>query len=338
MSKIFASTACTREDFLEVAAHAGVETRYFVRPLNELMQLGSFAERNAIFARDGLALAVRAVTRCLHNADVTPADIAGVIFVSSTGFAVPSLDVALLQQMQFPANTRRWPVFGWGCFGGVAALQLAFDYTRAHPTQRILICCVELCSLAFQSRDLGKKAMIANSIFNDGAAAALVEGASVARQNLSGVSPASDLYLRAPRIVATHSHLFPATTHLMGWEQRDTGFQVILSPDIPDVVLREGAAFLDALLRNAAIERAAVRSLLVHPGGAKVLRALEESVGATADVAPFSWQVLAQFGNMSSCSILFVLEKFLAAERMSGAHAVLAFGPGFSAEGIVLTC
>ena len=310
-------------ELIRVFENSRVEDRYFVRPFEELMQLGTFVERNKIFAEAGYRLAERAVQECLAAAQLDPGAISGIVFVSTTGFSVPSLETTLINRLGFHPATRRWPIFGWGCTGGVAGLAQACAQTRADPRQRILLVAVELCSLAYQARDLTQKALIASAIFNDGAAAVLVAGDEATQ-------PQSD----GPQILAAKSHLYPATQEVMGWEQVETGLQVVLSPRIPELVRDDARRFLASLTAEAGKTIADLNGVLSHTGGARILQALEEVLGLELKL---SWETLRKFGNLSSASILFTLkaamQNRLPAKELG---ALVAFGPGFSAEGLLV--
>lgn len=305
--------------------HALVDDRYLVCTLEELLTEKTFPERNHLFFDKGLPLAEQAILRCLAQTDAAPADIDNIIFVSTTGFVVPSLDAYLIERLGCPATTRRYPIFGWGCTGGLAGLRLASALAETHPRARTLLVNLELCSLAFQPNDRSVKALIGNAIFNDGATATLIEGKDIATQRTS------------PKIVGSRSFLFPDTKDLMGWEHIDSGLQVILSPTIPALANIHAAPFVAALLADCGKHGDDLQLFLFHPGGAKVLSALATALAIPPPRMAYSWRTLKRFGNMSSCSVFFVLQEALAHTPPAGSLGLmLAFGPGFSAEGIVL--
>jgi alkylresorcinol/alkylpyrone synthase len=307
--------------------NALVEERYFVRPIEEILRLGPLAERNRIFGEDGCRLAEKAARACLEKARADPRQIDALVFVSTTGFVVPSLDVLLAERLKCAASIRRLPVFGWGCTGGVSGLAQAYALTKAEPKARVLVVALELCSLAYQERDVTPKALIASAIFNDGAAAVLVEGDEAAGRGAPS----------GPKILAARSHLFPETTDLMGWEQVATGLQVILSPRIPELVLTEARGFVQAVLGDRRVRLGDMPQILSHTGGAKVLSALQEALSLNRSQLEISWGILRRYGNMSSVSVLLSLEEALRRGYPEGSNSLmLAFGPGFSAEGLLL--
>ncbi len=304
--------------------NAQVQTRYFVSPLNHFRELGSFAERNQVYFEEGLKLCLKAAQECLNQSKVSPDEVSGLIFVSTTGFTVPSLDAYLIQELGLPASTRRTPIFGWGCTGGVQGLTKAFEYTQAYPNEKVLLLNLELCSLAYQISDTSPKGLVGGAIFNDGATAVLIEGEKT--------SPRGKL-----KICAARSHLFPQTYSHMGWKQLDSGLEVILGPEIPSLVQEKAHEFISQLLRSFQLSPGDLSFVLCHPGGAKILKAFQEVLKLSDQKMQISWEILRQYGNMSSCSVIFELQKLLEEKPERGEFGVMsAFGPGFSAEGLVL--
>jgi alkylresorcinol/alkylpyrone synthase len=310
----------------ELFRNARVRDRYFIRPFPEVLRFESFEWRNRLFLSDGLPLAASAVRNCLEGAGLAPHQVDALFFVSTTGFTVPGLDTYLIETLGFREDTRRFPLFGWGCNGGVAGLAAAADFTRAHPRSRALLVNLETCSLAYQASDVTPKALISAAIFNDGAASALVEG-----------DEAGPTRTRAPKILHSQSRFFSDTSRLMGWEQVATGLQVILSPKIPELAGREAKGFIAALLADEGLSPTDVSLLASHTGGAKILEALEESLNPKPEALAASWETLKKFGNMSSASVLFVLKEIEGRRPAPGSLGVaLSFGPGFASEGLLL--
>ncbi|HZG69467.1 MAG TPA: 3-oxoacyl-[acyl-carrier-protein] synthase III C-terminal domain-containing protein, partial [Herpetosiphonaceae bacterium] len=214
---------------------------------------------------------------------------------------------------------RRTPIWGLGCAGGVAGLARASEYVRAYPSQRALLVCVELCSLTFQFDDLSKRNLVAASLFGDGAAAVLIEGDEVGSNH--------------PQVIATESTLFPDSLDLMGWDIVDTGMRVVFGAGIPRVVTVHYHELASEFLAAYGLRLADVRHHIYHPGGAKVLRAYEQAGGLAPDALRTSRQVLREYGNMSSATVLFVLEEYLRHGIAPGEYGLMTvFGPGFSAE------
>lgn len=307
------------EQIDRVFANAQVAQRHFIQPIEQVLAQTDMPARNRIFATAGLDLAVEAAQHCLTQVQADPQSIDHLLFVSTTGFVVPSLDTYLIERLRLRRDVARVPIFGWGCSGGAAAVALAARLVQADPQARVLVVILELCSLAFQERDVSQKAMISSAIFNDGAAAVLLAGEG------------------GPRVVGSHRHLFPRSEDLMGWEQVPTGLQVILSPAIPELVEQETRPFVERLLAQHGRELSELQVVLSHPGGAKILQAVEAALADYAAVLEHSWETLREVGNISACSIIFVLQRAMRQGYPSGTLGMLsAFGPGFAAEGVLL--
>lgn len=324
VGQIFAGRIPGLERLLAVFDHSRIVTRNLVRPLDWYCQPQSAQERNRIYLDEGLELLARATQCCLEQASCEPAAIDHVIAVSSTGHAAPSLDARLINRLGLRPDVTRLPVWGLGCAAGAAGLARAFDHCRAHPRATVLLVALETCSLTFMSSDLSKKNLIGTAIFADGAAAVLVAGVEAAGSG--------------PRLLATRSHLFPQSENIMGWEFGDTGMQLILSPRLPAVVKEELPRLVDGFLRSRGLDRSDLSHYLTHPGGAKVVDAYREALGLRNGELDLTEEVLREHGNVSSVSVLVVLERWLASQRarQSGYGLLSAFGPGFSAEQVLL--
>ncbi len=240
----FAAAFPDIDRYLTVFRHARIETRYFAAPLEWLMTPHSLEECNDLFIAAATALGEQAAGRCLEAAGLTPGDIDHLIWVSTTGLAAPSPDAMLINRMGMGRHTRRTPIWGLGCAGGVAGLARAFEYVRAFPQQRVLLLSVELCSVTFQWNDHSKRNLIAASLFADGGTAVLVEGDDVKlrieneklRNNRAPILNSQFSILNCPRILGTQSTLWPDTLEIMGWDIVDTGMQVVFSSRIPGII------------------------------------------------------------------------------------------------------
>jgi alkylresorcinol/alkylpyrone synthase len=269
-------------------------------------------------------LGAEAAKRCLAAAKLTPRDVDHIFFVSTTGMAAPSVDARIMTLLDMPRHTRRTPIWGLGCAGGVAGLARASEYVRAFPGHRALLVCVELCSLTFQFDDRSLRNLVAVSLFGDGAAAVLLEG-----DGLGGAGP---------EIVATESTLFPDSLDLMGWDVVDTGMRVVFGAGIPRVVTSHFCQLATGFLGAHGLSLGQIDHHIYHPGGAKVLRAYEQAGGLAPSALDHSRAVLRDYGNMSSGTVLFVLKEFLDRGIAPGEHGlVTVFGPGFSSE-MALVC
>lgn len=325
-AQLFSSAADVDPRLLQVFENAQIETRHLCVPLEWFATRHSFAEANDLYVERGLALAADVAGRALARAGLGPQDVDVVLFVSSTGLATPSLDARLANVMGFRADVRRVPVWGLGCAGGAAGLSRARDFALADPSARVLLIALELCSLTFQHADRSKRNLVASSLFADGAAAAVVAGADAA---VAGAG-----HRRPLELLASRSTLWPGTLDVMGWTVDGDGLHVVFSSDIPTIVREKLRPSLLAFLAECGLSLASLPHLVTHPGGVKVLNAYRESLGLPEVAFRHARDVLREFGNMSSPSCLFVLERFLdAGEIGPDAHAVIAaLGPGFCSE------
>jgi alkylresorcinol/alkylpyrone synthase len=304
---------------IEAFAHTGIERRHLVRPTSWYGAPHDFPEKNAVYREAALALALSASERALAASGVPRDRIGAILLVSTTGLATPSLDSHLIQRLGLPLTTARLPIWGLGCAGGAAGLARADDLVTALG-KPVLLVAVEICSATFMHGDRTKSNVIATALFADGAAALVLapEG-------------------RGPEVIGSHSHLVENSDDVMGWSVTAEGLQVIFSRSIPQIVRRLAAEVATAAARSVGLEARDFANYVFHPGGAKVLEAYEETFSLTEDRLQHATSVLRDYGNMSSPSVLFVLDRFLAAHPPSGAPALLmALGPGFSAESVIL--
>ncbi|MGY3622244.1 alkylresorcinol/alkylpyrone synthase [Bradyrhizobium sp. USDA 10063] len=315
----FGSRTKTLKRYLTVFDHALVDQRFFCVTPEWFLGEHRISETNQIYLEWAKELACKATVRCLNRAGVKPEQVDRIIFVSSSGIATPSLDVDLIMKAGLRTDVRRTPIFGLGCAGGASGVSLAGAICRA-TNERILLVAVELTSLTFQPNDLTPKNVVATSLFGDGAAALLIGPA----ESGSGILD----------IVRSTSLLYPDTTSLMGWHFGDSGFEVVVSERIPSMISELMPHALRSLLANDSIHLNQVKSLVFHPGGRRVLEVFEQSLGRSSKDFVSSYETLRRHGNMSSATVLFVLDHVLEHERQApGSYGILAaFGPGFSAE------
>lgn len=299
--------------------HSRIEWRQFVMPLEWYTIPHPPAERNRIFQSVGVELLVRAVADCLDQADCPATAIDQIILVNSTGLATPTLDAQLFPHCGFKPSTSRLPIWGLGCAGGASGLSRAHDYCLAHPRSRVLLLALECCSLTFAADDRSRKNLIATSLFGDGCAVALIVGDQAA--SAGGVE-----------IVATRSQLYPETLRIMGWDIGDRGMELVLSPRLPLLVREALGPLIDTFLREEGRSRGDLVHYLTHPGGARVLDAYRDALDLDDAQLALSAAILRDHGNVSSVTILLVLAAWLARCPAPGTGLISAFGPGFSAE------
>lgn len=307
------------ERLLPVFDNACIAKRHLARPLAWYAAEHSFAEANLLYGEIALELAVAAAAQALGRAGVAPGDVGLVVFVSSTGITTPTLDAKLIQRLGISANAARLPVWGLGCAGGVTGLARAAELAAAVPDRAVLLVAAELCSLTFQRNDFSKSNLVGAGIFADGAAAAVITADG-----------------EGPELLGARSTLFTDTEDIMGWDVIDTGLKVRFSRDIPAFVRHYLPGLAAAACREWGLTRRDIVHYVVHPGGAKVLDAYADSLGLPAAALAAAYEVLADYGNMSSASVLFVLERFMRGTPPEDAYGVmLALGPGFSAEQVL---
>lgn len=297
--------------------------RHLALPLEQYPALESFAQRNAAWERVAVDLGEQAVRKALLAADVAPAQVDHLYFVTVTGISTPSVDARLVERLGLRPDVKRVPIFGLGCVAGAAGLARAADVLRSQPREIAVLLSVELCSLTLQREDISIPNIIASGLFGDGAAAAVLSGG--VRQN-------------GPRILATRSVFYPGTERVMGWDVVEGGFKVVLSPQVPQLVRDRLRGDVDAFLGSQGLRRADIAHFLAHTGGPKVLEAFEEALELPHEKLRRSWESLQQVGNLSSASVLFVLSDLLASgeARPGEKGLLLAMGPGFCSELVLL--
>jgi alkylresorcinol/alkylpyrone synthase len=297
--------------------------RHLALPLEEYAALQGFAERNAAWTRVAADLGATAVRKALLAADLAPAQVDHLYFVTVTGIATPSIDARIVEPLGLRADVKRSPLFGLGCVAGAAGLARASDVLRSARGEVAVLLSVELCSLTLQREDLSIPNIIASGLFGDGAAAAVLDGGARGR---------------GPRIVATRSVFYPGTERVMGWDVVDSGFKVVLSPGVPQLVREELRGDVDRFLGDHGLRRSDVSHFVCHTGGPRVLEAFEEALELPRAALQRSWDSLHREGNLSSASVLFVLSDLLASgeARPGDRGLLLAMGPGFCSELVLL--
>lgn len=317
-------------------ASAGVDRRHLVLPLEEYAGLHSLGATNAVFVREGALLAERACRRALAAAGMEPAEVDHVFVTSVTGVAAPSLDVFLSERLGLRADVRRTPSFGLGCAGGAGGLVRVHDHLLGRPGDVSLLVAMELCSLTLQHDDDSTANMVASGLFGDGAAAVVTLGAEHPRAQETRAQ--ENGRRRSAELVDTRSLLYPGTRDALGWEVRDTGFAIVLSADLPDLLRAHLPADVKGLLAEHDLTPADVPTWVVHAGGPRVIDAVRDALGLSEHTVRESRASLAEAGNLSSVSVLDVLARTLArSDAPPGSPAILmAFGPGVSCELVLL--
>lgn len=330
--ELFKDKIAQLDRLLTVFENGDITTRHFCVPLEWHQTDHSFEERNNIYIELATTYSVEVIQACLQNKSflqnmIHPEEIDAIIFVSSTGISTPSIDARVMNKLPFSDRLKRLPIWGLGCAGGAAGVSRAFDYCKAHPTEKVLVVCVELCSLTFQPNDFSKSNLIGASLFADGAACVLVCGDEVQVKTNVPI----------PHIIDTASKWMPNSENVMGWDVKNNGLHVVFSKSIPSIISTWLGPFIDEFLMEQQITKEQLVNFVAHPGGKKVLQAYEDTLQLKQDQTSISREVLRNHGNMSSPTVLYVLEQFMLKENNKEDFGLLvALGPGFCGEAVLL--
>lgn len=313
--QLFGDEAADR--LLPIYVNSGIERRHSCVPIEWYARPSGWAASNRIYLDAALGMMERAVADCLEAVDATPRDVDIVVAVSTSGIATPSLDALLMDRMDMRRDVQRLPIFGLGCAGGVLGLARAAAMARANPGASVLLAVVETCGLTFRPGDHSKSNLVATALFGDGAAALLLrEG-------------------HGPRIVASGEYTWPDSLDVMGWRVEDDGFGVLFSRDIPTLVRAGFRPAAEAFLARHGLRLDDIDGYLCHPGGAKVVTALEEALDLAPGTLVAERGILRDYGNMSAATVLFVIERALPS-LAPGRYLATALGPGFTAGFLLL--
>ena len=301
-----------------------VDGRYLAMPAEDYYNLTTFGQANDVWIKVAQELGEQALCLALHHAGLQPHEVGALFFTSVTGISSPSIDALLINRMGLSPNIRRVPIFGLGCVAGAAGIARAADYVRAYPSQAAALVSVELCSLTLQREDLTVANLISSGLFADGAAAVIVTG--------------KELNAMGPTILATRSIFYPHTEEMMGWNVSEKGFRITLSPEVPVLIREHLGQGVDSFLSDHGYQRSDVQSWVLHTGGPKVLEATADALDLHNGQLDASWDCLRKVGNLSSASVLVVLEDVMRNRRPApGTLGILAaMGPGFCSELVLL--
>jgi alkylresorcinol/alkylpyrone synthase len=306
--------------------HRNVEVkgRHLAIPPDQYYEIDTWGKANSVWIEVAQELGEQALCRALHHAGIESSQLGALFFTSVTGISSPSIDALLVNRMGLPKNIKRVPIFGLGCVAGAAGIARAADYVKAYPMQAAALVSVELCSLTIQREDLSVANLISSGLFADGSAAAIVTGDAL---NAMG-----------PEILATRSVFYPQTEEMMGWKVSEKGFSITLSPEVPTLIRENLGHDMDAFLGDHGHSRSDIKSWVLHTGGPKVLEATAAALGLNDGELDASWDCLKNVGNLSSASVLCVLEDVMRNRRPeAGTLGILAaMGPGFCSELVLL--
>lgn len=309
---------------LQIFSNAGITTRYFSRPMDWMIQPHSLEERNKAYTDCATDLSAAAATKLITQNEMSPEDFDYIIYVNTTGLSTPSIDARLINKLELRRDIHRTPIWGLGCAGGAAGLAHAYRYLLGQPQGKVLLIATELCGLTFLADDFSKSNLVATALFSEGSAAVFLAGDKV---NSDGME-----------IIGTKSTFYPDSLDVMGWNVVSKGLQVIFAQRIPDIVKEHAAMDTDDFLRTHNLSLKDISTFLFHPGGTKVLKAYETALDLTDNELSLSWDVLNDYGNISSVTVLFILERFMNQNRQGskGYGLITALGPGFCSESMLI--
>jgi alkylresorcinol/alkylpyrone synthase len=322
---LFAPSFPQVERMMSAFDNTEIKTRNMCKPLDYYKTIHSFEDQNAEYIRISLEYSVKAIEECISTAQINKDEITDLIFVSTTGLSTPSLDALIINQMRLNQNINRMAIFGLGCGGGVSGYSKANILAIANPDAVVLLVAVELCSLTFLRNDFSKSNFIGSSLFADGVAACIITGDNHANKTKNAYT-----------FLASQSKLYYDTLDVMGWEFLNAGFKVLFSSDIPTIIAKNIYNDVTSFLEKYNLKISDIRNFIFHPGGKKVLTAYEEALSAEGDFLKNTREVMNDNGNMSSTTVLYVLERFFTQSFENGYGLMVSMGPGFSSEMVLL--
>ncbi|MBM7654863.1 type III polyketide synthase [Neobacillus cucumis] len=323
------------ERLLKAFQNGQIMKRHFVKSLEWFKENHTFEDKNNAYIESAVTLGREAIVRCLQNEQflkkaIPFQEIDAIFFISTTGLSTPSIDARIINELPFNPHIKRVPIWGLGCAGGASGLSRAFEYCSAYPSAKVLVLSIELCSLTFQKDDYSKSNLIGTSLFADGIACALIIGDKAGKETVSKKET-------IPTIVSTQSTIMPDSLDVMGWDIRNSGLFVIFSRDIPHIIEGWLKPNVISFLSEQQVEIGQIKHFIAHPGGKKVLDAYVKSLEIPPSMNDISHEVLTNYGNMSSATILYVLKRFMELDIPQNDWGLAtALGPGFSSEILLL--
>lgn len=311
-----------RRKVLKIFEAAGVDRRYSIMDAEDVFLKTSFEERNEIYCREMQILGKQCLSKALAKAEWNPTDVDFIITVSCTGIMIPSVDAYLINELKMRQDITRLPVTEMGCAAGISGMIYAHNFLKANPGKRAAVIALESPMATFQMNDFSMVNIVSAAIFGDGAACVLMSSS----EEDSG-----------PEIVDEAMYHFYDATNMMGFKLVDTGLQMILDKSVPEQIAAHFPKIVHPFLKRNELKIEDIDHLIFHPGGKKIVQTVEELFGSLGKNIDDTKEVLKLYGNMSSATVLYVLERFLDKEIAEGDYGLmLSFGPGFSAQRILL--
>lgn len=306
-----------------------IEKRNFCVPYDFFLKDHKFKEVNDIYQKVALEYGKKSVMQLLSQTGIDKKDVTDMIYVNSTGLATPSIDALIINDLEMNFNINRYPVWGLGCVGGVSGISKANTIATANPDALVVLINAELCSITFRKNDFSMSNFIAISLFSDGVSSVLVAGDRAYRKLIQ--KPNYEV-----KISGTLAKLYHSSLNVMGWEFLDDGFKVIFSKDIPNIISTKVKGDIFEFLNKNNLTISSINNFVAHPGGAKIIDAYRDSFGVPEDMLKNTRNALSKYGNMSSASVIYVLNEFFRNGFEKGYGLMLAVGPGFSSEVVLL--
>ncbi|MBK9333979.1 MAG: type III polyketide synthase [Ignavibacteria bacterium] len=324
---IFNGKVPDAERLMSVFENSEIDERNLCVPLEYFKESKSFAERNNDYLKFTVEFSVKAIKECLLKSGFSSDEITDIIFISSTGISTPSPDAFIINELKLNKNINRYPLWGLGCAGGVAGIAKAKVITESNPNALVVLVTSELCSLTFLNDDYSKSNLVATSLFSDGVAAVLIKGDGL--NSPKGIDPKIE-------IKDAMSRIYYDSIDVMGWEVTDAGLKVIFSRDIPLIVEDKLRPDIEIFLKRNDLKTDDIKNYVTHPGGIKVIEAYIKSLDIDPSFLIIQKSVLRKYGNMSSATVIYVLEQFISSGFKDGFGLMTSLGPGFSSEMVLL--
>ncbi len=307
---------------IKLFENAGVDKRYSIMDAEEVFNKTSFEDKNDIYKRETIKLAEGALTKALNKADLQPTDIDYIITVSCTGIMIPSVDAYLINRLEMKQDVVRLPVTEMGCVAGVSGMIYAHNFLKANPNKRAAVLAVESPTSTFQLDDYSMVNIVSAAIFGDGCACTILSSYEDEK---------------GPEIIDEAMYHFYNAEHMMGFELKNSGLQMVLDKEVPEKIAEHFPQIVHPFLERNNLKIEDINNLIFHPGGKKIVQTVEELFGSLGKNIDHTKAVLKDYGNMSSATVLYVLERFMEEEIKSGEYGLmLSFGPGFTAQRLLL--